>query len=123
MVLVYGGSMSDSKVDQGFVDSDYAGYMDTIKYLSGYVFTMFGTSISWKASLQNVVALSISGALKEALWLEGFVKELKFQGQVITIKFDSQSVIHSSKNFLNRQGTKHLDLGCISPGRKSRKEK
>lgn len=49
---------------------------------------MFGTSISWKDSLRNVVTLSTTEAeyialievVKDALWLEGFVKELKLQG-------------------------------------------
>ena len=62
--------------------------MDSRKSISGYIFTIFGTKISWKATLQKVVALLIPKAeyitltkvVKEALWLEGFAKELKVQG-------------------------------------------
>ncbi|RVW69880.1 Retrovirus-related Pol polyprotein from transposon TNT 1-94 [Vitis vinifera] len=43
---------------QGFVDVDYAGNIDTRKSLTGYVFTVFGGAVSWKANLQSVVALS-----------------------------------------------------------------
>lgn len=75
--------------------------MDTIKPLSGYVFTMFGTTISWKASLHKVVALwtteaeyiALTVVVKEAMWLEWFAKELKLQDQVITVNCDSQSAI------------------------------
>lgn len=47
---------------QGFVDSDFAGNIDTRKSLSGYVFTLYGTTISWRAVLQSVVALSTTEA-------------------------------------------------------------
>ena len=57
------------------------------------MFTAFGTTISWKASLQKVVALSTTKAeyialtevVKGSLWLEGIAKELKIQDKVITI--------------------------------------
>jgi hypothetical protein len=39
----------------GYVDVDFAGCMDTRKSLTGYVFTLFGTAITWKANLQSVV--------------------------------------------------------------------
>lgn len=47
------------------------------KSLSGYIFTAYGGAISWKASLQRVVALSTTKAeyvtaneaIKEGLWL------------------------------------------------------
>ncbi|KAL7145362.1 hypothetical protein ABFS83_07G077600 [Erythranthe nasuta] len=42
----------------GLEDSDYAGSVDTRKSLIRYVFTLFGTALSWKSDLQWVVALS-----------------------------------------------------------------
>src|SRR4051812_15054759 len=92
--------------------------MDSRKSISGYVFTMFGTSISWKSTLQKVVALStteaeyiaFTEAMKEALWLEGFAKQLKLQGRGITVKCDSQSAIHLSKNSAYHERTKHIDV-------------
>lgn len=33
----------------GFVDADYASNLDNRKSQSGYVLTLFGTSISWKS--------------------------------------------------------------------------
>ncbi|CAJ2628030.1 unnamed protein product [Trifolium pratense] len=34
---------------EGYVDADYAGNIDTRKSLSGFVFTLFGTAVTWKA--------------------------------------------------------------------------
>ncbi len=42
----------------GFVDVDYAENLDTRKSLTAYVFTMFGTTVSWRATHQSIVALS-----------------------------------------------------------------
>lgn len=53
-VLIYGGArgQDDQREIEGFMDSNYAGCMDTRKSLTGYVFTMFDTSTSWKETLQ-----------------------------------------------------------------------
>ena len=61
----------------GFVDSYYARSIDTRKSFSSYIFTFFRGSVSWKASLQKVVALFITEAefvptieaIKKVLWL------------------------------------------------------
>lgn len=45
------------EVIKGFVDTDYAGSLDTRKPLTGFVFTLFGATINWKENLQSVVAL------------------------------------------------------------------
>lgn len=36
----------------GYVDSDYAWNMDTRKSLTDFIFTIYGTAISWKSILQ-----------------------------------------------------------------------
>ena len=59
----------------GYVDSNYAGDFDKRRSLTGYVFTIGGCVVRWKASLQATVALStteaeymaISKACKEAI--------------------------------------------------------
>eukprot|EP00253_Pinus_taeda_P034716 PITA_34716 len=42
----------------GFVDVDWAGYLDQRRYTSGYVFNLFGGVVSWMSKKQFVVALS-----------------------------------------------------------------
>ena len=68
----------------GYVDSDFAGDLDKRRLVTGLVFTLFGGAVSWKASLQSVVALltteaeyiALTEAVKEAKWLRGLVSEL-----------------------------------------------
>ncbi|XP_062099942.1 cystathionine beta-lyase, chloroplastic-like [Humulus lupulus] len=118
--LVYGGAGNEYRtVDiEGFVDSYFAGCLEIRKSLTGYVFAIFGTSVSWKASLQKMVALSTTEAehialtevVKEAIWLEGLARELKIQDKVITVHYDKQSAIHLSKNQVYYERTKHVDI-------------
>ena len=42
----------------GYVDSNYAGDLDSRKSTTGYVFRFVGGPICWKSTLQDVVALS-----------------------------------------------------------------
>ena len=61
----------------GFVDSDFAGDLDKRCSISGYVFLLCGSSVSWRASLQSITALSTTEAeyvsategVKEAIWM------------------------------------------------------
>uniref|UniRef100_A0ACD5Z7T1 Uncharacterized protein n=1 Tax=Avena sativa TaxID=4498 RepID=A0ACD5Z7T1_AVESA len=46
----------------GYVDSDFAADLDKRRSLIGYVFTIGGCAVSWKATLQPVVALSTTEA-------------------------------------------------------------
>ncbi|KAG8484978.1 hypothetical protein CXB51_021839 [Gossypium anomalum] len=58
--------------------------------LTGYVFTIVGCAISWKATLQTTVTLSttkaeymaITEACKEAIWLKGLLNELNEDLQI-----------------------------------------
>jgi hypothetical protein len=40
----------------GYVDSDYAADLDKRRSLTGYVFTVGGCAVSWRAILQDVPA-------------------------------------------------------------------
>lgn len=118
--LVFGRIRGDSRgeVITGFVDSDFAGCLDSRKSLTGYVFTAYGTAISWKASLQKVVALSsteaeyiaLTEAVKEAMWLCGLAEELKFGQGRITVFCDNQGALQLSKNQVFHERTKHVDI-------------
>ncbi|XP_057998520.1 secreted RxLR effector protein 161-like [Hevea brasiliensis] len=48
--------MNDSVV--GYVDSDFTRNLDKRRSLIGYLFTISGSAINWKATLQATVALS-----------------------------------------------------------------
>jgi hypothetical protein len=102
----------------GYVDSDYAGDLDTRRSLKGYVFTIGGCAVSWKARLQATVALStteaeymaISEAAKEAIWLRGLYSELCGISSCVTIHCDSQSAICLTKDQMFHERTKHIHI-------------
>jgi ATP-binding cassette subfamily B (MDR/TAP) protein 1 len=106
------------KAVTGFVDADFAGNPNNKKSTSGYVFTLFGTTVSWKANLQSVVALSTTEAeyialtegVKEGLWLKGILAELGVSQSCVDIFCDSQSTIHLANHQFYHERTKHIDV-------------
>ena len=103
----------------GYVGSDYAGYLDKRRSLRGYVFTIEGCAISWKATLQSTVALStttkaeymvVTEACRETLWLKRLFGELSEQLQISTLFCDSQSAIFLTKDHKFHERTKHIDV-------------
>ena len=103
-------------VIRGYTDSDYNGDLDQRRSTSGMVFTAGGNPISWRSSLQKVVALSttkaeyiaLSDAVKEGVWLKRFAEELGFPQDSVEIFCDSQSAIALSKNAVYHEKTKHV---------------
>ncbi|KAH9678731.1 hypothetical protein KPL71_025836 [Citrus sinensis] len=79
----------------GYVDYDFAGDLDKRRLVTGLVFTLCGGVVSWKSTLQLVVAFStteaeyiaLTEAVKEALWLNG--DEIR-NGVIIVIKIPSE---------------------------------
>uniref|UniRef100_A0A3Q7HN83 Reverse transcriptase Ty1/copia-type domain-containing protein n=1 Tax=Solanum lycopersicum TaxID=4081 RepID=A0A3Q7HN83_SOLLC len=75
--LIYGGDTQC--LVTGYSDSDYAGDVDTRRSMTGYVFTLGGSVVSWKATLQPTVTLStteaeymaLTEAAKEGIRLKG----------------------------------------------------
>ncbi|XP_047316201.1 secreted RxLR effector protein 161-like [Impatiens glandulifera] len=51
----------------GYSDSDYTGDVDSRRSMTGYVFTLGGSVVSWKATLQPTVTLSTTEAEYMAL--------------------------------------------------------
>ncbi|KAG8496765.1 hypothetical protein CXB51_007998 [Gossypium anomalum] len=102
----------------GYVDADFAGDLDRKRSLTGYVFTIGGCAISWKATLQTIVALStteakymaITEACKEAIWLKGLFSELNEDLQISTVFCDNQSAIFLTKDQMFHERTKHIDV-------------
>ncbi|XP_031261280.1 secreted RxLR effector protein 161-like [Pistacia vera] len=102
----------------GYLDSDFARDHDSRKSTTAYYFTLGGNCISWKSQLQPLVALStteaeyvaVTDAFKEAIWLQGILKEINLMNGPVTIYSDSQSAIHLSKNPVYHERTKHVDV-------------
>ncbi|KAE8701188.1 Detected protein of confused Function [Hibiscus syriacus] len=101
-----------------YVDSDYAGDLDKRRSSTGYLFTLDKAPVSWKSTLQSMVALStteeeymaVSEAVKEAIWLNGLMEDLGVVQSRISLYCESQSAIHLAKNQVYHSRTKHIDV-------------
>lgn len=103
----------------GYVDSDFASSdLDKRRSLTGYVFTVGGCAVSWRATLQPVVAqstteaeyMAITEACKESVWLKGLYAELCGDNSCINLFCDSQSAIYLTKDQMFHERTKHIDV-------------
>ncbi|XP_042023003.1 protein FAR1-RELATED SEQUENCE 5-like [Salvia splendens] len=83
---------------RGFCDCDFVGNLDNRRLQSGYVFTMYGSAVSWKSSLQSVVALSTTDT--KFMDLAAAVREFM-------VKRDSKQ---GSKNFIPGDASKSTEV-------------
>lgn len=116
--LIYGADSDHGNDVIGFSDADFAKDLDHGRSIGGYVFKVFGCTISWKAALQHVVALStteseyiaLTEAVKEVMWLKGFISELGISLNRVSVMCDSQSALQLSKNQMYHERTKHINV-------------
>lgn len=63
----------------GYSDSNYVGDANSMRYVTGYVFTLGGSVVSWKVTLHPIVTLStieekymtLAEVVKDGIWLKG----------------------------------------------------
>ena len=103
----------------GWVDSDFASDIDTRKSVTGYLLSLNGGPISWKAARQGGVTLSSSEAEfvaasqagKEVLYLRALLKGFACpQARPTEIWEDNASCILMSENPTNRERSRHVDV-------------
>jgi hypothetical protein len=109
----------------GYTDSDFAGCVDSRKSTSRYIFLLAGRAISWKNSMQIIVAKSTMEAefvacyeaTTQALWLRNFIGELKIVDSIArTIKIfcDNSAAVFFSKNNKSGSRSKYIDIKYLS---------
>ncbi|GJT39666.1 retrovirus-related pol polyprotein from transposon TNT 1-94 [Tanacetum coccineum] len=114
--LIYGGDHEYLVV--GYLDLDYDADLDARRSLTGYVFTIGNSVVSWKATLQPSVALStteaeymaLTEATKVEIWLKGLIEDFGFPQDQATVFYDSMSVICLAKDQVYHDQTKHIDV-------------
>ncbi|KAG8480092.1 hypothetical protein CXB51_025341 [Gossypium anomalum] len=102
----------------GYIDVDFARDLNRRRSLTSYVFTIGGCAISWKVTLQTIVALStieaeymaITEASKEVIWLKGLFSKLNKDLQISIVFCDNQSAIFLIKDQMFHERTKHIDV-------------
>ncbi|KAJ4702231.1 Retrovirus-related Pol polyprotein from transposon TNT 1-94 [Melia azedarach] len=114
--LIYGGDTQC--LVTGFSNSDYAEDVDNRRSMTGYVFTLGSSVVSWKATLQPTVTLStteaeymaLTEAAKEGIWLKGLVSDLGLHHDQAIVYCDSLSAICLAKDQVHHERTKHIDV-------------
>ncbi|XP_047320502.1 secreted RxLR effector protein 161-like [Impatiens glandulifera] len=89
-----------------YVDSDYVSDMDDIRSTIVFVFTLCGGPICCKSTHQFTVALStseekymaVAETVKEALWLNGLVKDLGIEEGKVQLLCESKNFISLENN-------------------------
>nr|GEW50653.1 retrovirus-related Pol polyprotein from transposon TNT 1-94 [Tanacetum cinerariifolium] len=116
--LIYGTNRGNHKDVTCFVDSDYAKDPDKGRSITGYAFLVQGCVVSWKTTLQHVVALltteaeymALTEAMKEAIWPRRLLEELVVELNRVTVNCDNQGAIHLSRNHVFHERTKHINV-------------
>ena len=102
----------------GYADASFAN-MDDYKSITGYVFKMAGSAITWYSRKQSVTAMStmeaeyiaLSEAAREARWLRNLFSELGFAQKLPTkIWGDNEGSIAISKNPQFHKRAKHIGV-------------
>lgn len=116
--LVYSKNYDEEEVI-GYVDSDWASDSEDRKSVSGYIFKVFGCTISWSSKKQTVVATSsseaeyiaLSYATSEAIWIRGILIDLHIisENKAVTIYEDNKGCIRIAKNSDSKR-SKHIDV-------------
>ncbi|XP_049397193.1 secreted RxLR effector protein 161-like [Solanum stenotomum] len=82
----------------GYVDSDYAGDLGRRRSTTKYIFTLVGSAISWKSTLELIFTLSttegkymtVTEAVKEVIWLKDLATELSLVQLESTLRCESK---------------------------------
>ena len=100
-----------------YSDSDFSRDKDTSKSVSGYVYILSGSPISWMSKQQREVALSsmeseyyaAGYAIQEAIWVDSLLEEMKMRvDKPMVIQDDNNSAILFSDHPTDHGKTKHI---------------
>jgi hypothetical protein len=121
--LTFGQQRAKAKVSEvqvlAFADADWANDKSDRKSVTGWVAKINGDAVSWASKKQRTVAQSTceaelyaeAAAINELLWLRGLLTELGVDiGTTSRLYGDNQSTITISKNGINSEKTKHVDV-------------
>lgn len=110
---------NDTRPLVGYVDADWAADLEDRKSVTGFMFKVFGSTVSWTSRKQATVSLSsseseyvaLSAAVSEGIWLAGLLEDMncKSPSDPVIIYEDNRGCIGLAKNAESKR-IKHLDI-------------
>jgi hypothetical protein len=109
----------------GYTDSDFAGYVDSLKSTSGYIFILIGGAISWRSAKQTIIVsftmtaefITYFEASNYGIWLRNFIIGLRIVDTIkLSLKLycdNSSAVLYSNNNNRSSSKSKHIDIKFI----------
>ena len=103
----------------GYSDANWAGDIDDRRSVSGYVFKVAGSTVSWCSKKQGTVAkstteaeyVSLSNATQELIWMRRLLSDIGYKIETPTTMYkDNQGAIEIAKNPRFHNRTKHIDI-------------
>ena len=103
----------------GYSDADWDNDCNDSKSVTGYLFQVGGTAVTWRSQKQSCVALStaeaeymaLCSAAQEAVWMRELSSDLgNQQSQPTLIHEDNQSAIAMAKNPQFHKRSKHINI-------------
>jgi hypothetical protein len=108
-----------------YLDSDFAGYLDTDRSTSDYVFKLTGGAISWSSFKQAVMTSSTMYAefvayyevVGQAMWLKKFVSGIRVVYSIkrpLKLYCDNEPAILYAHNNKKTKAAKHINISfCV----------
>jgi len=101
----------------GFSDAYYANDEATRRSVSGYIFLLGNSPISWKSQIQRNVTLStaetefvsLTECAKHGIWLKNLFEEITNKNVLIKIKVDNKACIAIAEDENAKGRCKHID--------------
>jgi Reverse transcriptase (RNA-dependent DNA polymerase) len=109
----------------GYTDFDFAGCVDILQSMSGYIFMFAGGAISWRSTKQSMIASSTMAAefiacfdaSNHGIWLRNFVIRLRIVDTIkLSLKLycDNSSAVLYSNNNRSSSKFKHIDIKFLA---------
>ena len=98
----------------GYSDTNFAGYVDSRKSTSGYIFILAGGAISWRSVKQFI---SYFEATSHGVWLKSFIFGLRIMDSIarpLSIYCDNSAVVFMAKNNKSGSRNKHINIKYLA---------
>ena len=109
----------------GSFDSDFAGYVDSLKSTSGYIFKLSDGAVSWRSAKQTLTAtstmevefISCFEASSHGVWLKSFIFGLRIVDSIsrpLKLYCNNSAAVFMAKNNKSGSRSKHIDIKYLA---------